>query len=176
MLNKKNNEKKRKIKNYIILLIVFVSCVCITLYLCKWYEVYSEYKLEEPVIRGALSEITYDDLDHYVVDNSNVILYLCTSNNNECRTFEKKFKKYVNKQELGDAIVYLNLTGINQDEFINNFNNTYPFKTKITSNYPAFIIFRDGKIDAVLQGRKNKKITITKLDNFLELNDYEEEE
>ena len=166
-------KKKNYIKNYIILVVLFIVCFGFTLYLCRWYNVYNEYKKETPEIRGTLSEITYGELDHYVVDNSSMLMYLCTSNSNECRNFEKKLKKYVNREELNEEIVYLNLTGVDQDEFVNEFNLTYNLKNKLTTNYPAFILFRDGRVESILQGTNKNVLTISKLDNFIELNNYD---
>ena len=174
----KTNEQKKKnyLKNYIILIIVFGLCVCFTLYLCEWYKVYNEYLKETPVIRGSVSEISYEDLDHYVVDVPNVVIYLCTSNSDNCRNFEKNFKKYIKKNELGDELVYLNLTGVDQEEFIEEFNNKYNYKIKLNGNYPAFVSFRDGQVDAILQGSSKKQITLSKVDDFLDVNIYDEGE
>ena len=69
-------KKKSIVKNYIILIVLFILSFAFTLYLCKWYNVYKEYKNEIPVIRGVLSEISYDELDHYIIDNSNIMLYI----------------------------------------------------------------------------------------------------
>ncbi len=174
----KSSEQKKKnyLKNYIILIIVFGLCVGFTLYLCEWYKVYNEYLKETPVIRGSVSEIGYEDLDHYVVDVPNVVIYLCTSNSDSCRSFEKNFKKYIKKNELGEEIVYLNLTGVDQEKFIEEFNNKYNYKIKLNGNFPAFVSFRDGKVDAILQGSSKKQITLSKVDDFLDVNIYDEGE
>ena len=171
-----NENQKNYLKNYIILIVIFGCCIFFTLYFCKWYDVYKEYEREIPVIRGSLSEITKDDLEHYIADNSNVIIYMCTAVDDECRNFEKEFKKYIVKNEITDEVVYLNLTGVDQDEFLKEFNDTYHYKIKLNGKYPAFVAFEDGKIDSVLQGRKNKKITISKVNDFLEIHLQEEEE
>jgi len=186
MAKEKNNKIKEKInldehqknylKNYVILIAIFCCCVALTLYLCKWFEVYQEYEKEIPVIRGNLVEINPDDLEHYVLDNSDTIIYMCTANDDECRNFEKDFKKYIIKNDITDEIIYLNLTNIDGDQFVKNFNQKYKYKMKLNGKYPAFVVFQDGEITSILQESKNKKITISKVQNFLELNLYEEEE
>lgn len=169
------NKSNKKIKNYIILVIVFILCCCFTLYLCEWYNVYSDYKKQTPVIRGTLSEINSEDLDHYVVDIPSVIVYICTSYDDNCRNFERDFKKYINKNDLHDSIVYLNISDVDQKQFADDFNNRYNYKVKLNGNYPAFVSFKDGKVDSILQSDENKKLSISKVDSFLELNMYEEE-
>ena len=62
-----------------------------------------------------------------------------------------------------------------KDEFINKFNEKYQFKTKLTGNYPAFVIFKDGKVDSVLQGSSDSEVTLSKVKNFLELNEIKGE-
>ena len=172
----KDRDSKKPFKNYIILIILFAVSCCITLYLCECYNVYNEYKKQTPVIRGTLSEIGYNDLDHYVVDIPSVIIYACTASNDKCRTFEKDFKTYVNKNDLNDTIVYLNLSDVDQEQFVNEFNDKYNYRIKLTGNYPAFISFKDGRVDSILQSDAKKNLTISKVDSFLEINMYEEED
>ena len=174
-MEKSNIKDKKRFKNYIILIVIFILCWGLTLYLCEWYKVYNDYEKQTPVIRGTLSEITYEDLDHYVVDVPSVIVYICTSYDDNCRNFEKNFKKYVKKNDLNDSIVYLNITNIDRQQFINDFNNKYNYKGKLTGNYPAFVSFKDGKINSVLQATDNKNLSLSKVDSFLDLNNYEEE-
>lgn len=174
-VEKDKSKSKKGIKNYIILIVIFVLCFGFTIYLCEWYNVYSDYKKQTPIIRGTLSEINTEDLDHYVVDVPSVIVYICTSYDDDCRSFEKNFKKYVNKKDLNDSIVYLNISDVDKEQFVNDFNSKYNYKTRLNGNYPAFISFKDGKIDSILQSDVNKELSISKVDSFLELNMYEEE-
>ena len=48
-------------------------------------------------------------------------------------------------------ISYVNLTNANQEEFVNNFNNKYSAKKKITSSYPALVVLDNGKISDIIQ-------------------------
>ena len=61
-------------------------------------------------------------------------------------------------------IVYVNLTNVNQVKFVKEFNNNYEYKTKLTPNYPALIYFNDGKISAMIEGKRSKKLLIIKMD------------
>lgn len=166
-------EEKSLVKNYIVLLIVFIVVICLTIYLCSWYRVYEDYKKQTPVIRGTLQEIVYDDLEHYVLENPTTVIYMCVPNDDKCRSFEKSFSKYVVKKELNNEIIYLNLSNVDHDKFIDDFNNKYKFKTKLNGNYPAFVVFKDGNVDAILRGNKNSNIDLDKVKNFLELNEVE---
>ncbi len=169
----KEQEELRKvpIKNYVILTIAFLVTFLIILYLCNWYQVYDEYQRKTPVINGTLSELTsIEELEHYIMENQTTVIYMCTASDDNCRNFEKEFKKLIEKKELQDSIIYLNLSNINQDEFVNSFNSNYQYKVKLTSNYPAIVIFEDNKVTNILQGTKKQKLTIEKTKQFIEIN------
>ena len=149
------NEKsfrKVPIKNYFILGLLFIIVILLLWYFSKWYQVYRDYQNETPVIRGTLSEITAVELDHYIMENPTTIIYLCTSSDLKCRDFEKSFKNIIQKEEdLKDDIIYVNLSDENKTEFVEKFNESHPYKIKLTKNFPAIVLFEDSKITGLLQ-------------------------
>ena len=165
---------KSKLKNYLILFGLFFACVIIVLYLCSWYRVYDQYQKETPVIRGSVQEIMSEDLEHYVLDNPYAVIYMCTASDEKCRSFEKNFKKLIEKKELTEDIIYLNLSDTDLDAFTEEFNNRYSYKTKLTTNYPAIVLFEDNKVVGLLQGNNKKELTVTRVKQFLELNEIGE--
>lgn len=169
-LEKEIKKEKKKIRNYIITILLFIACCGLVLYLREIYKVNEEEQKKIPVIDGYISEIYSDDLEHYILDNPNTIVYMCIANDEGCRSFEREFKKLLKKDEYNDRLVYLNLADLDQDRFLEEFNNKYVNKTKLTKKYPAFVLFEDGKIKAVLQ-EKNKKLDIVKVKHFLEISE-----
>ena len=164
-------EKERSLfKRYLILAFIFILCMGLVIYLCKWYKVYDDYQKEIPVIRDTLSEITDVDLEHYILDNPTTVIYMCTASDEVCRGFEKDFKKLVIKKEYTDKIVYLNLSGLDQEKFVEDFNNKYNFKIKLSVDYPAIVMFEDGKITSLLQENDKRDFTISTVKDYLELN------
>lgn len=166
----KNKDKKKEVKNYIVLIVIFALGIGLTIYFCNWYHVYDEYQKQTPVIRGILQEITNEELEHYIMENPTTVIYMCTSSDMVCRNYEKDLKKLVETENLQETIVYLNLTNLDIDKFIEDFNNKYPHKIKLTKNYPTLVIFEDGKIINSLQGKENEKLTISKTKQFIEIN------
>ncbi len=160
--------KKRCIKNYAILIVLFLAAIGLTLYLCKWYNVYDEYQKQTPVIGDTLTEISKEELEHYVIDSPTAIIYMCTSNELRCRNFEKDFKKVIRRDDLKDQIVYINLSGVEIEEFFNEFNDNYPYKKELNS-YPALIAFEDGKISKILQSNTDKSLKISQAKQFLDM-------
>ncbi len=170
MTKKDASEKKTPIKNYIILGIIFIITIGLTIYLCNWYYVYDEYQRETPVIRGTLFEITTEEFDHYVMENPTTVIYMCTSSDFVCRNYEKDFKKLIDNQGLQDAIVYVNLSEVDVNHFVEHFNSTYNYKVKLTNSYPALVVFEDGKVSNILQGSNEQKLTVVKTKQFIDIN------
>lgn len=162
-------KEKEKIerKNYIQVAILFIITIIIVLYLSSWYTSYKKDKLSVPVINGVLSEIHYEELEPYLRENNgSSYLYMCTSDEEVCRNFESEFIKIIEKKDLYDKIIYLNLTDIdNQKEFMDTFNEKYAKKKKVSS-YPTIIKFENSKIKKVIGG--NNGLTIPELKKYLE--------
>lgn len=176
-MKKEEHSNHIEFKNYIILALIIVAMVLLVLYVCKWYQVYSDYQKETPVIRGTLNyEITNAELDHYIMENPNCVVYMCTSSSDRCRNFERDFKKLVEKDNLQNSIIYLNLSDVDMDQFVSEFNEKYRYKVKLTKHYPAFVEFTDGKITAFIEGKESDSLTVTKVSQFIDLHHIGEEE
>ncbi len=168
-MKKMDKLKKVPIRNYVILMILFVGVLLLLLYFSKWYDVYNDYQKETPVIRGTLSEITNLELEHYILENPTVAIYMCTSSDMKCRNFEKNFKIMLDKNEdLKSNIIYLNLSNIDQDEFVDNFNNKYSYKIKLNKNYPAIVLFEESRIVGLLQ-EEDKNLNVEDVRSYLKL-------
>lgn len=168
-MEKKENTRKVGVKNYLILALIFIAATAVTIYLCSVYNVYQEDKLQVPVIRGTLSEITSEELDPYISENPTVMMYICTASNETCRKYEKSLKKYIVREELQERMVYLNITTEEAEKFADSFNEKYTTSLKLKDRYPALIIFEEGKVTHLLQAKENEKLTITKTKQFMEL-------
>lgn len=163
-------ENKKTLKNYFILALVFLAVVLLVWYICRWYTVYAEYERETPVIRGTLNyEITVNDFDHYIMENPSSVVYMCTANEEKCRNFEKDFKRLIVQKDLQDSIIYLNLSDSDISKFVDDFNNKYKYKIKLTNNYPLLVEFTDGKVTGLVAGEKGNNLSITKMKQFIEL-------
>lgn len=170
----KENDRKIGVKNYLILALIFTVATIVTLYLCNVYSVYQESKLEIPILRGILSEITSEEFDHYISENPTALIYICTASNITCRNYEKDLKKLINKEELHDKIIYLNISAEEKEKFIEEFNKKYTKRIKLTEKYPAFVTIEDGKVVHILQPKENEKLTITKTQQFIDLHEIGE--
>lgn len=168
------NDRVIEKKNIIILIIIYLIGIGLTLYFCRWYQVIDQNKKSVPIIRGTLSELTYSELDDYLLENPTSIIYLCTSNSQQCRNYEKDVRKYFINSGLSETVIYVNLTNIDQTKFVKKFNQDYKYKTKLTTNYPAIIYFEDGEIKDMIQGKKGNTLTLNKTKEFFKDNEIGE--
>ena len=174
MEEKLNDKKeKKKIRNYIICVILFIACFGLILYLRELYRFNEAEQKKIPVIQGYISEIYNDDLEHYITENPDGVIYMCIANDENCRIFEREFKKLLKKDVYNDNLLYLNLLDVDQDKFLEEFNSKYIYKVKLSKEYPAFVLFEDGKVKAILQ-EKDRKLDIVKVKHFLELSEIGE--
>jgi len=173
MLNK--SKKDIPTKNYIILSIIVLFSVFLTFYFFDWYKTYRDYQLTIPILREVVPEITEKELDHYVLDNERVILYICNPLSSDCRNLDERMKKLIEKQSLQNFIVYLNLNSVTDfQSFYNTFNEGYPFGIKL-DKYPALCHFENGELKTLLKGNKNESLTIKQIENFLNTHGIGEE-
>ena len=82
--------------------------------------------------------INYNELDDYLVENKEAIVYVSVLNDEKIRMFENKFKNLIIKNDLNNKVLYLNLT-----------NESVEINKKYLSNLsevPTLIIFDEGKV------------------------------
>ena len=158
--------KEIPIKNYIKLSLICLFVICLSVIGSIWYKRTVNVNLNIPVIRGTLPEITIKDLNDYIVEHEDVYLYVGIASDENSRSLEKRLIKVLNKHDITQDTVYLNISEVNNlDDFYKTFNDTYSEGEQL-KNYPAFIIIKDNKISKLVQ-REEDFLTDKKLDAFL---------
>lgn len=131
-------EKEIPFKNYIILAVILIFTILLVVYLFNWQSIYQKNKLQEPILDKYLMVINYNELDDYLVENKEAIVYVSVLNDEKIRMFENKFKNLIIKNDLNNKVLYLNLT-----------NESVEINKKYISNLsevPTLIIFDEGKV------------------------------
>ena len=170
---KKKKEEKREIpiQNYFILGIIVIVTLLGVIYLCSWYKQYTDNKVNEPVITSVLREVEYNNLDTVLRERDVLIMYMCTTDEDVCRSFEKKFSEYIKDNNLTEEIVYLNL-GYSSDEsnLLDTVYNKYKCENLVKKvyEYPTLLIFNQGEIVDVLSSNGKNKLDIDQVEKFLE--------
>lgn len=150
--------EKRKIslKNYVIAFVIVLLVVLGSLYACSWYKTIKEYNLNKSVIADTVNKIELETLESYITDNSNFIMYLASSNDEDVKSFERKFKRYIKNNSLNNEIIYLDIKDYDSEQILNTLLNYKSENLKNLKNipFPNLLIFENGKVEDILYLRK----------------------
>ena len=162
----KNNKREVPIKNYIKLGIILLISILALFYLYLWYRTYEENRLNTPIMDNYLSIINYNELDDYLTENKNATIYLSKLNDNDIRSFEKKFKLIIQDNALKNKILYLDLTNeLDQNNEITITNN-YSINE---NNLPMIVIIENSQVKKTYNIKENN-YDENKLETFLDQN------
>lgn len=169
-------EKERNIptKNYYLLGLVTILTVLILCYLVNWYQARQKYELTNSSVVEIISEVKKEELPNYLLDNPNAVVYFTSFQDEDIKSFEKEFKKYILKYELASEIVVVDTDKIESNAFYTSFANQYftsDLKNKnINLNYlPNMIVVKEGKVSDVLI-TYDTDITMNEVTHFLKKN------
>lgn len=158
---------KKKKKNYVTLAIIYLVVIVVVLYVASWYSTYQNYKTTIPVLRNIVSEINTEELDHFVLENPDGVVYMCVATDPACRSFDTNLKKELLKNGLQDSITYIDLQGVaNKENYINSIFANYGMSSNI-NNTPLFLAFENGKIVSYLGEGEATKLTIEETIKFI---------
>jgi hypothetical protein len=159
------------VKNYFILGVLAVTTVVLTFYFVSWYEATREYKKVNSVISEVLAKIKIEEIDNFLLDNPNIVVYMASSKDDTIKNFEKSFKNFILNNEITDDIVYLDTKEVVNNNYsvlekrmvesLVNKNITLVSKTNL-------LIVREGKIIDVLY-KSDKIINESDVNQFLEM-------
>ena len=108
-------EKNRNIpfKNYILLAVTLILTVIVVVYFFVWHSNNEENNLKIPIMDKYLRVINYNELDDFLVENKDSVIYVSKLNNKEIREFEKKLKLIINDYSLNNTILYYTIFRFN---------------------------------------------------------------
>ncbi len=159
-------KKEREIafKNYIILALVLIITIIGVIYFFMWYSSKEKSKLELPILDDYIMPINYNELNDYIVENKDAVIYTSVLNDVNIRLFENKFKNVIVKNNLNSSILYLDLTNeIKDNNVLLKMEKKYGTKVDI----PSVMVFRDGVLTDVYN-IKEDNYNIKKLEKYLE--------
>lgn len=161
-------EKEIPLKNYILLSIVLILTIVVVINLFLWKNTYEKSKLQTPILDDYLLVINYNELNNYLVENKDAIIYVSKLNDESIRLFENKFKNIINKNNLNNKILYLDLTEVlKENNIVKEINKKYG---KEMTEVPTIVIIKDGKISSSYNIKENN-YNIKLLEKYLEKED-----
>ena len=144
------------VKNYVILGVVIVITMLFLYYFYMWVDVYKESKINIPILDRYMMVINYNELDNYLVENPNTIVYVSVLEDENIRSFEKKVKNKYKNNEIEKDILYMNITeDIKDDNVRNEMIGKYSLNSLDITNVPCVLVFNDGMLKSVYSVKDN---------------------
>lgn len=142
--------RKIPVKNYIILGIVVLVTILILYYFYLWVDVYKESKVNIPIMDKYMSVINYNELDNYIVENPNTVVYVSVLEDDKIREFEKKLKNKYRDNEIENEILYMNVTSDIKDKAISGeMVSKYSLNNLNITDVPCVLVFNDGLLKSI---------------------------
>ena len=159
--------------------------IWISIYIVMLFNRSKEYYENNSVLADVLYEIlpknnlsVSDNLNNYLLENSNLIIYISSGKDKNIKEFENSFKSYIIGNNLKNDIIYIDSNDIKKSNFIEDLFNNYASNDVILSNkptikYPTLIIFKNGKIINVYNEKIPNlySVKIFLMTNGVEIND-----
>lgn len=149
--------KQVPLKNYVILSTIIVVTLLLLYYFCVWVDIYKESKINIPIMDKYMDVINYNELDNYLVENPNAIVYVSILDNEEIRKFEKEFKVQFKDKKVNNKLLYLNITSLLPNKSImNEMKNKYYVNDLSIVDVPSILVFSLGNLKSIYSIRDNK--------------------
>jgi len=154
-------------RNYLFLGIVLLVSFLLVYYLYMWFDAYNETKLNRPILNRYMEVINYNELNNYLVESPNAIIYVSVLENSEIRDFEKQFKNVLKNRQIDKDLLYLDITEeIRDNMLLKEMNDKYTLNGVSISNVPAILVIDNGTLSAIYS-IKNSNYDIEGLKQFI---------
>ena len=146
-------DKEKKViplKNYIILFVIIVVSLLLVRYFYMWFDAYNETKLNMPILDKYMEVINYNELDNYLIENPNTIIYVSVLENSEIRNFEKEFKEVFKNGKIENEVLYLDITeDIKNEKTKKEMKKKYSLNSVSILDVPAILVIDDGELKSI---------------------------
>lgn len=155
--------KKIPLRNYFILVGLLVVSSIAVLYFIDWYK---ELQKNSSIMPQYFGELKVSEIDNYIIENTDFIIYMSSKENNKMKNFEKKLQKMLVSKNLLNETIYINADEFSEKSF-NDFIKKYSNKEYVVSLKDAvIIIFENQKIKNIF-ARNADEIDVDDVQKFL---------
>ena len=157
------------VKNYVILILVFLVTIVAVFYVRDWYNTTKNYYAQNSVMTKVVREIKSEEISNYILENQRFILYVSSGHDSGIKNFEDDFKNLIQSLDITDDVLYMNLDGVNSESFYDLLKNNYVrnsnIKNQIVDSNSSLYLFTDGKVSGVLNNVSD--YSIKRLENII---------
>lgn len=143
-------------KNYIILGIVILVSLLIIYYFYMWVSAYKDAKENVSVLDNYMNVINYNELDNYIVENPDSVIYVSVVDDTQINKFDKKLANSIKNNDFNKDVLYMNITETIKDASIKReMIEKYSLKYSDITDIPNIIVFEDGKLISIYNIKDN---------------------
>lgn len=143
-------------KNYVILGLVIIISLVILYYFYMWFSVYNDSKISVPILDKYMNVINYNELNDYIIENPNSVIYVSIIGDMEINKFEKRFKNYIKGHEFNKEILYMNITDdILDRKIVSDMKDRYMISYQDMTDVPNIMVFEDGNLVSIYNIKDN---------------------
>ena len=146
-------------KNYIILVVLLAVTVLLTFVFSNFYK--NKEKSESKFYQYA-NNISSDSFSQYVLESSDLIVYMADKYDLSYSKFEKKFIKKIDEYNMKNKLVYIDKEELD-NKFIKELETNYGIKLNV-KNLPIVLIISNNTVKDVIYVKSNS--TIDKVIDF----------
>lgn len=160
-------ERKIPLKNYILLAVTLIITIILVIYFYMWKQTYDNTKINTMLMDKYIQKINYNELNDYLVENKNTVIYSSVLGNTKTKNFEEKLTKVIEENSLSNSLLYLDLTEeLKNKQIKKEILEKYP---ELNNNIkaPLIIVFNNEKITSIYNIKDNN-YNIDKLIEYLE--------
>ena len=156
--------KKIPLKNYFILGGILAVSAFIVI---SFNMIYINAKKSQNTMDDFIKEIKPVEIDNYIVENPNFIIYFGTLDEGQ-ENFKKNFKKFLIKEDLKNDVIFVDLN-LFDDEKFNKFVSKYSDGKFSIGRFDNIVIVDNQKIVNVLLSKQDK-LEVKKIKSFFKEN------
>lgn len=150
--------RKIPVKNYIVLIILTILTFALIYYLASYYQKRKAYESSIDTRMGFLSEVKENELQTYILENHDALIYISDSTDDQYRVFEKQLKTLIVGEDLTKELVYMDMYKMSNHFFENLKNDFFTHSLNLQALvYPNVLTVSNGKIVSVLYPAEQEK-------------------
>lgn len=140
--------KKREIpkKNYLLLAIILLATTLLCIYFSSWYKMSEEAKMPKGIMTAFLPEVKIEELNNFLLENENLILYVSSSGDESIKRFEKNIHDYIAKDGYTHYFAYIDTTDVDMDTLKRELQPKTKQKKINFSLTPNMYVFKEGEL------------------------------
>lgn len=161
--------RKIPLKNYVVLGVILFVSIMVVVYVNGWLKQTKKQYTDNMVIFDFIKEIKVSEIDNYVIENPNFIIYISSKSNRDNIKFENDLEKFLADNDLQKDFIFINMDDFSNDSYSDFINKYYNNEEKFVLT-DSIIVVDEQKIKSIFNSQSNQ-LSIKNVKKFLKNNE-----